>query len=233
MKTVQSKVIGGFAPDKLPSKITEMKMTEIAQLREAVLGWLSEQVPESRLHHILRVEKMAHELGSYHQLDRTKAQLAGLMHDLAKNFKPQVLWKMANEAGLPVDEVLEAHPHLLHADVSAIVARKEFGVQDDQILQAIANHTLGTPGMDELSCVIYLADSLEPGRGNTPELESLRMLCKENLERAVWQTADYSIQHLLAAGRLIHPRTISTRNWFLQKAKKGDSKFSSKKGSKS
>lgn len=200
-------------------------MTEIAQLREAVLGWLSEQVPESRLQHILRVEKMAHELATYHQLDRTKAQLAGLMHDLAKNFKPQVLWKMANEEGLPVDEVLEAHPHLLHADVSAIVARKEFGVEDEEILQAIANHTLGTAGMDELSCAIYLADSLEPGRGNTPELESLRTLCKENLERAVWQTADYSIQHLIADKRLIHPRTISTRNWFLQKAKKGVSKF--------
>jgi predicted HD superfamily hydrolase involved in NAD metabolism len=200
-----------------------MNMTEIAQLREAVLGWLSEQVPESRIQHILRVEKMAHELATVRQLDRTKAQLAGLMHDLAKNFKPKVLWKMANEAGLAVDEVLEANPHLLHADVSAIVARKEFGVEDEEILQAIANHTLGNPGMDELSCTIYLADSLEPGRGNTPQLESLRTLCKENLERAVWQTADYSIQHLLAAGRLIHPRTISTRNWFLQKAKKSGS----------
>lgn len=195
-------------------------MTEISQLRETILGWLSEQVPESRLQHILRVEKMAHELATDYQLDGTKAQLAGLMHDLAKNFQPQVLWKMANEEGLPVDEVLKANPHLLHADVSAILARKEFGVEDEEILQAIANHTLGTPGMDDLSCTVYLADSLEPGRGNTTELESLRTLCKENLYRAVWQTSDYSIKHLLAHGRLIHPRTISTRNWFLQKAKK-------------
>ena len=199
---------------------TQRKMKEISQLREGVLEWLSEQVPKSRLKHILRVEKMAVELANYHKLEPTKAQLAGLMHDLAKNFKPQVLWQKANEEGLPVDEILEANPHLLHADVSAIVARKEFGIEDKEILQAIANHTLGTPGMDKLSCAVYLADSLEPGRGNTPELKSLRKLCFDKIDRAVWQTCDYSIKHLVADRRLIHPRTIATRNWFLQKVKK-------------
>ncbi len=199
---------------------TQGKMTESCQLRESVLLWLSKQVPESRLKHILRVEKMAIDLAKVRKLDKTKAQLAGLMHDLAKNFKPQVLWQMATEEGLPLDEIFEANPHLLHADISAIVARKEFGVKDEEILQAIANHTLGTPGMDQLSCAIYLADSLEPGRGNTPELKSLRALSQDNLEKAVWQTCDYSLKHLVATHRLIHPRTIATRNWFLQKAKK-------------
>lgn len=187
-----------------------------AQMREVVLLWLSDQVPDSRIKHILRVEQMAGELASHHQLDRSKAKLAGLMHDLAKNFQPQVLWKMAVAEDLQVDPVFEANPHLLHADVSAVVARKEFGVEDEEILQAIANHTLGHPNMSHLSCAVYLADSLEPGRGNTSELDNLRTMALKNLNLAVWQTCDYSIKHLLEKSHLIHPRTILTRNWFLQ-----------------
>jgi predicted HD superfamily hydrolase involved in NAD metabolism len=126
---------------------------------------------------------------------------------------------MARAEGLDIDPVSEATPHLLHADVSALVARDTFGVKDEEVLQAIANHTLGRPGMSLLSCIVFLADSLEPGRGNTPELEALRQMSYQNLDRAVWLTCDYSLKYLLEKHCLIHPRTIATRNWFLQKVK--------------
>jgi predicted HD superfamily hydrolase involved in NAD metabolism len=92
-------------------------------------------------------------------------------------------------------------------------------VEDEEVLQAIANHTLGRPGMSSLSCIVFLADSLEPGRGNTPELEALRQLSCQNIYQAVWLTCDYSLKYLLETQRLIHPRTIATRNWFMQKVK--------------
>ena len=187
-------------------------------MREQVLAWLADNVPKSRLHHILRVEQMAVELAEYHKLDVEKAATSGLMHDLAKYFKPPKLLEMARIEGLEIDPVSEANPHLLHADVGAIVAKDTFGVEDEEVLQAIANHTLGRPGMSWLSCIVFLADSLEPGRGNTPELEALRQLSYENLYQAVWLTCDYSLKFLLLNHLLIHPRTIATRNWFMQKA---------------
>lgn len=187
--------------------------------REHVLTWLVENVPKTRLDHILRVEQLAVELARHHHLDEEKAAQAGLMHDLAKYFKPQQLLEMAQAEGLDIDPVSEDTPHLLHADVSAIVARDTFGVKDEEVLQAIANHTLGRPGMDLLSCIVFLADTLEPGRGSTPELEALRKLSYENLARAVWLTCDDSLKFLLEQEWLIHPQTIATRNWFLQKAK--------------
>lgn len=188
-------------------------------MRERVLAWLADNVPESRLNHILRVEQMAVELAKHHNLDVEKAANSGLMHDLAKYFKPQKLLEMARAEGLDIDPVSEATPHLLHADVSAIVARDTFEVEDEEVLQAIANHTLGRPGMSALSCIVFLADSLEPGRGDTPELEALRQLSCKDLYQAVWLACDYSLKYLLETHRLIHPRTIATRNWFLQKAK--------------
>jgi predicted HD superfamily hydrolase involved in NAD metabolism len=187
-------------------------------LRQQVLDWLADNVPESRIEHILRVEQMAIALSQAHGQDVSKASQAGLMHDLAKYFKPQRLLDMAKVAGLPLDPVDEINPHLLHADVGAIVARSEFGVRDQEILDAIADHTLGRPGMGSLSCIVYLADSLEPGRGDIPELNMLRRVSYKNLQQAAWLTCDYTINHLIQTRRLIHPRALLTRNWFLQNA---------------
>jgi predicted HD superfamily hydrolase involved in NAD metabolism len=185
-------------------------------LRRRVLTWLEDQVPRSRLEHILRVEQMAIDLAQRHQADVAKAAQAGLMHDLAKCFKPEQLLNWAKSAELELDDIYRDSPPLLHADVGAVVAQREFDVQDEQILSAIANHTLGAPGMDKLSCVVYLADTLEPGRGDAEPLPHLRQVADENLAAAVYLTCDYTIQKLMRKERLIHPRAVLARNHFLQ-----------------
>ena len=182
-------------------------------MRAKILAWLTDNVPPKRIQHILGVEQMATELAKHYQLDSHAAAQAGLMHDLAKYFKPQRLLEMAQAEGLEIDEVDLVAPHLLHADVSAIVARDEFGITDPEILQAIADHTLGRPRMSDLSCIVFLADSLEAGRGDNEELQSLRQLSYQNLHQAVWRTCDSSLQYLLSTRCLVHPRTIRTRNW--------------------
>lgn len=194
-------------------------------MRDQVLTWLAGNVPASRLQHILGVEQMSVALAQHYQLDVEKAACAGLMHDLAKCFKPKVLLQMARDAnvagqspGIEIDPVCEANPHLLHADVGAIVARDQFGIQDEEVLEAIAFHTLGRPGMRDLACVVFIADALEPTRGNTPELESLRQVSWNDLYKAVWLTCDYSLRFLLNSHCLVHPRTILTRNWAIARS---------------
>lgn len=108
---------------------------------------------------------------------------------------------------------------MLHADVSAIIARDIFGVNDEEVLQAIANHTLDRSGVSPLSCIVFLSDSLEPGRGNTLELQAFRKISVDNLDRAVRSTYNYTITVLLESSCLIHPRVMTKRNWFLQQWK--------------
>ncbi len=215
--------IGLHAPCPSGRFLPDARISETAT-RSQVLDWLQQNVPESRLQHILRVEEMAIALAQKHQLDDDRAGKAGLLHDLAKFFKPKHLLEMAQTEGLTLDPVEHANPHLLHAEVGAIVAREEFGVRDEDILDAIRNHTLGRPEMSALSCVVFLADSLELGRGNTPELEHLRQVSSQNLYRAVWLTCDYTLHYLLASRHVIHPRAVLTRNWALRRARSEESK---------
>ncbi|MEM6521690.1 MAG: bis(5'-nucleosyl)-tetraphosphatase (symmetrical) YqeK [Cyanobacteria bacterium P01_C01_bin.70] len=184
-------------------------------MRQDVLTWLKTAVPEKRLQHILRVEEMAIALAQHHHLSVAQAQQGGLMHDLAKCFPAAKLLAMAAAEGWELHPVERQMPHLLHAPVGAVVARDQFGVTDEVVLRAIANHTLGSPDMDAIAAVVYLADALEPGRGDTPQLHHLRQLSYGDLWRAVYETCVFSLQHLLEKQRPVHPRTILTHNWCL------------------
>ena len=188
-------------------------------MRDRVISWLKQNVSNHRLQHILGVEETSIALARRHRLDEGQAGTAGLMHDLAKFFSSQKLLKIASAARIPVDEVCLKYPHLLHAEVGAVVARQEFKVSDPEILNAIANHTLGAPHMSKLSCVVFVADVLEPNRGENPELAAMRIVAQENLYKCVRQTSDYSLKYLLNKQKIIHPRTILTRNWAMAEEK--------------
>ena len=189
-------------------------------LRRRVMSWLDENVSPHRLQHILGVEQMSIRLARCHQLDEEKAAKAGLMHDLAKFFPADKLLAIAQAEGIDIDPVCANHPHLLHANVSAVLAQKEFEVNEPEILDAISNHTLGSPDMSMLSCVVFIADALEPNRGDNPELNSLRLLAEKNLYKSLQQTCDYSLRYLIDKTKVIHPRTVLTRNWALKMSKK-------------
>ena len=188
-------------------------------LRHRVISWLEKNVSEHRLQHILGVEQTCISLARCHRVNEQQAAQAGLMHDLAKFFSPRKLLQLATEAKIPVDEICFNNPHLLHADIGAVVAQREFKVKDSEVLDAIGNHTLGTPQMSKLSCVVYIADALEPNRGDNPELAAMRTVAQENLYKCVQQTSDYSLKYLVSKQKVIHPRTVLTRNWAFAKAR--------------
>jgi predicted HD superfamily hydrolase involved in NAD metabolism len=196
--------------------------------RDAVLTWLESNVPKARIQHILRVETYAATLAAQHDLDPDRAAQAGLLHDLAKYFSPTRLLEMAQAEQLPLDAVFMTEPRLLHADVSAIVARDIFEVTNPEILDAVRNHTLGQPHMHPLSCVVFLADSLEPGRGDRDDLNHIRKASATNLYKGVWMICDRTLNQLVQNRKLIHPRMVMTRNWAMQAAKNGVSSANAK-----
>ena len=145
-----------------------------------------------------------------------KAEVAGLMHDCAREFSEDKLLKMADQFNIGIGKIERESPVLLHAYVGAVLAETIYGIHDVEIKQAIRTHTTGGRNMSLLDKIIYLADVIEPSR-NFPGVENLRALAEVDLNLAVMTALDQSILHIIQEKGLIHPDTILARNEFLLK----------------
>src|ERR1700733_7005010 len=119
-----------------------------------VQNWVKERVSQKRFAHIVGVAHTAKKLAQQFSHDPElayKAELAGWLHDACKETKDKELVEQAKKYGLQLDPVEEENGHLLHGPVAAQFVKKEFGLKDQDILNAIAEHTLGTINMTLLS----------------------------------------------------------------------------------
>lgn len=165
-----------------------------------------------RWEHTLGVIAAAKKLATINEVDPEQAELASLLHDWAR--EREDLYFLAQAHGLITDPVEKSLPDLLHAPVASWLARHELGVDDQQVLQAVARHTIGAPGMTRLDAVVFVADMLEPGR-KFSGIEELRRLADDNLQLALLQCMDRTLEHVIAQHRLIHPQTVAARNYLL------------------
>jgi predicted HD superfamily hydrolase involved in NAD metabolism len=135
-----------------------MSYTKIST--QEILQWLKNNLTEERYEHSLGTADCAKELAIKFGLDSEKAYVAGLLHDCAKCFSNE---KMLNiiENNLTIEEEEKTNFKTLHAPVSAYVAKKEFGVEDEEILSAIRWHTIGKLEMSVFEKIIFLADKIE------------------------------------------------------------------------
>jgi predicted HD superfamily hydrolase involved in NAD metabolism len=169
------------------------------------------KLSENRYQHSMRVAAVAREMARAFGLDEDKAYLAGVVHDYAKGMPGCELLALAKEHNLLEDEVENRSPDLLHASVGAFLLAREQGLDDEDILDAVRNHTLGRVGMTDLEKVLFLADMIEPGR-DFPGVERLRCLAWQDLNRGMIQAIESTLRYCMDQGRLIHPRTVQVRN---------------------
>lgn len=183
---------------------------DVAQVVNALPKWVSGE----RLQHVMGVYETALELAARFGADQQAAALAALLHDIAKEWDGPDLLRAAREFGILVDIVEEHQPGLLHGPVGAELARREFGVTDDGVLQAIRLHTTGDRGMTTLDQVIFLADLIEPGR-TFSGVEDLRQLAASDLPGAVLAALRLNLEYMMRRGWLIHARSVAAYNWLV------------------
>ena len=124
----------------------------------------------------------------------------------------------ANEYGLFPSEIELRQPALIHAKLGALLAERRFGVKDPSVLQSIRTHTTGAAQMTALDKIIYLSDSIEPGR-NFVGVQLIRELAEKDLDAAVLAAFDQGIRFVLDGGGLLHPDTVDGRNSLLMEMK--------------
>ncbi|MGB9791433.1 MAG: bis(5'-nucleosyl)-tetraphosphatase (symmetrical) YqeK [Thermacetogeniaceae bacterium] len=181
-------------------------------------GMIERRLTPLRLAHVLAVRDCAVELARAHGESLEKAGLAGLLHDYARDLPGEELLRIGEEEGLITCEVERQVPILLHGPVGALLVRRELGIDDPEVLEAISLHTLGRPGMGRLAKIVYLADMVAEGR-SFPGVEELRRKAFEDLSEALLLGFASTIRYCLETRRLIHPQTLEAWNYFLKEGK--------------
>lgn len=182
---------------------------------------LKKELRPDRYSHTLAVVDSALKLGEMYKCDAEKVRYAALLHDCAKNYNDTQLLEVADQYHLDLDPVTKREPQLLHGPIGAEVARAEYGITDQEVLDAIHYHTTGREHMTLLEKIIYLADFIEPGR-DYPGVDKLRKMAFENLDDALIQALTNTLRYISGLGGLIHVQTVSARNDLIMK--KMDSK---------
>ncbi len=161
-----------------------------------------------RYAHVLRVARMAERLAAAHGADPLRARIAGLLHDLARLYPAERLLRECAERGMSIGAFERANPIVLHARLSAELARERFAVDDSDVLSAIRKHTLADGVMTPLDAVVYLADGLEPGR-SFPDRPELAALAFRDLDAAMRALLLSSIAYLGVRGLAVAPETLA------------------------
>jgi len=143
---------------------------------EAVRDWIDRELSPARCAHSLRVAELAAELCRRFGTSVQAGYLAGLAHDLAREMPEHRLISLSERDGRAVSEDQARYPVLLHGRAAAVILRHELAEGNPEILEAVACHVTGRPGMGLLARIVFAADFLEPGRGLLSEASRARIL---------------------------------------------------------
>lgn len=188
-------------------------MTPLKELEAALAG----AIQGERLAHTYRVRDTAIGLAARHGARLDQAEVAALMHDYAKAMPGATLLDHARRRNLIVDPAEEVLPQLLHGPVAAALLAEQGLVTDLEVLNAIRYHTTGRVGMSLLEKVVWLADYLEPGR-SFPGIDDLRRVAQADLDQALLQALDNSINFIIQHRLMLHLYTVHARNELLARA---------------
>ncbi len=199
-----------------------MKTSEIKKLRKQ----MKKVLEPKRYEHTLGVAYTAATLAMVYGEDVDKALTAGMLHDCAKCMEFQKQIKICEKNHMVLsDAEREKDSRLIHAKSGSVLAKEIYGVEDDDILNAISYHTTGRPGMSSLEKIIYIADYIEPGRRagrrSSPDyagsLMDVRKMAYRNLDEALFKILGDILAYLKEEGGTIDPMTQKTYEYYVEK----------------
>lgn len=178
---------------------------------------LKEMLPERRMKHSLNVADCAVKLCEVYNCDKDKAYVAGMVHDCAKYLNCAEVEYYIKKYNIELDEFETNNLALSHSIIGSYIAEYEFKINDENIISSIRYHTTGKEDMNLLEKIIYIADLIEESR-DFPSVDLLRELtyCGK-LEEALLISFDNTIKFVIDNKQLIHPRTVSARNYIMKK----------------
>ena len=191
-------------------------MPELLQRLQTRLNSL----PDGLQAHIYRVRDVAQELAARHGIDPDRAELGALAHDVCRAVPGDDLLKMSANLGVPVTDVDRDFPLLLHGPVGAALLRKEDGLTDQALYDAVRWHSTAHASLDDLGKLIFLADKLEPQKAAVYSYQArLHEMALESLDLALLEFLTREMAARIEKGETVHPASVDARNSLVLKLK--------------
>jgi len=185
---------------------------------EALKSEYKKHVPEVLFEHNLRVTKLAGELAEKFGADRDRAEVTGLVHDIAFP-RDEELVPLAEQYGVRITPVERNAPILLHGPVGAHLITKFLGLSDEDICEAVRWHTTGRENASELEKIVFLSDKMDVTSDDDGHLSEIKEALEESLDKAVLVCVNQIIPYQLQQGFALHPDLVAMRNEIILKSK--------------
>ena len=206
----------GYLPEGVADYIREKRLyvssegyrgLSLKQLENVVM----ELLKPNRRAHVAGCRDTAVELAKRWGADETDAARAGLLHDVTKALDGPLQLTLCQAYGKILDDFSRKYPKTLHALTGSLVAERIFG-ENDAVISAIRHHTTGRADMTLLEKIIYVADYMEPNR-NFPGVQVLRELAYTDIDAALKQGLEFTLEHLARQGSEVSPESREALAW--------------------
>lgn len=166
---------------------------------------LKQMLDEKYFAHTIRVCETAVILAERFHADKEKTYLTALLHDCARGLDGEQQMTYCKENNIELDDYMKNNLNPVHAVIGADMAKKRFGIDDKEILDAIYRHAVGCEDMTLLDKIILIADATEPYRDDE-NADEARKAAEKDLNKALpWVMR---IKSYYLRGKPMHPNSV-------------------------
>lgn len=161
IKCSSSDIRANLTPEAIGQKNFDYIRNHGLYTQYKVRSYMSERRYEHTLRVVDTITKIAM-ANHFSDEEILKCQTAALLHDIAKRMDDQELRTIIS------NDELSQFPtyHCAHGLAGSRLAKKDFGINDEQVLDAIENHVIfkDVNSTNKIAKALFLADKLEPAR---------------------------------------------------------------------
>ena len=128
------------------------------------VGKIAKYVTPQRLSHSIQVARLAYKIAKVNNLEEPERYyIAAILHDVGKTSKCD------NEDAVTFmkkhyPEYVDLPKFAYHQFIGEYIAKNDFDIKDEEILEAIKFHCTGNSNMKRIGMVVYASDKIEPTR---------------------------------------------------------------------
>lgn len=180
--------------------------------RKEIEKYVRQHLSEKRWSHTVNVIHEAEKLCRMYDGDTDRCVTAAVFHDAVKELPGDELNALVEKLGL--DEKYMNAPNLSHGKIAAALLKHEWGIDDDEIINAVSYHTTGRAGMSKTEKIVFIADAIEPARVYDG-VEAIRKATYKDLDEGCLKSLTDTVEHLRKKGvSYIDEDTLEAREWF-------------------